>query len=425
MKLETIIIREKQEEPTAYLPWNWVFGFFALVMASAANAEWQFDPILRIGWDYDDNAIMSTRTDGEQKLSGLIAEASVDIRSDSETSYVSLRPMVRTRNYEDIYNRDSDDAFLRLRWGLDGEKHTLRSEVKYDFESVRTAELGGDDFDFESDPGDIADDDTGRIGLRQRRERLRVIPRWTYRFSDVSSITAETNFLNVTYHDQPEETNLFDYRDARVGLSYKYALSQTNTGILSLTGRDYQTDNLNRNDASGYGISVGFNRKWSETTQLRALLGVEQTEIDDPLPDQEDLDPNFVTEVSLLRQLETTRLLAQYRQRTTASGRGGLRRRSEVNLSLMRDLNDKISAGIGFRAYTMDALEGTAKEQDYVQLRGQFVWRMTPALSVQATYIHTLLDRRDLGESANANHLTLWLSYQPTPRGRLRPATVL
>ena len=425
MKLETTNIREKQEEPTTYLPWNWVIGFFVLVMASVATAEWQFDPILRVGWDHNDNASMSHRTDGEQEISGLVAEASVDIRSDSETSYISLRPMVRTRNYEDLYNLDSDDAFLRLRWGLDGEKHMVRSVVSYDSESVRTAELGGEDFDFESDPGDLADDDTGRIGLQQHRERLRILPRWTYRFSDVSSIVTETNFLNVTYSDQPAETNLFDYRDARVAFSYKHALSQTNTGILSLTGRDYQTDNVNRNDASGYGITAGFTRQWSETTQLRALLGVEQTEIDDPSAEQEDLDPNFVTEVSLLRQLETTRLLAQYRQRIIASGRGGLRRRSEANLSLARDLNDKISAGIGFRAYTIDALEGSGKEQDYVQLRGQFVWRITSALSIQATYIHTLLDRRDIGESSNANHLTLWFSYQPTPRGPVRPASVL
>ena len=106
MKLETIIIRENQKEHTAYFPWTWVIGFFGLVMASVVNAEWKFDPILRVGYNYDDNAIMSIRTDGEQQISGLVAEASVDIRSDSETSYISLRPMVRTRNYEDLYNLD-------------------------------------------------------------------------------------------------------------------------------------------------------------------------------------------------------------------------------------------------------------------------------------------------------------------------------
>ena len=131
-----------------------------------------------------------------------------------------------------------------------------------------------------------------------------------------------------------------------------------------------------------------------------------------------------INEVSLLRQLETTRLLAQYRQRIAASGRGGLRRRSEVTLSLARDLNEKISAGIGFRAYTIDSIQGTTKEQDYVRLTGQFTWRITPAISMEAGYIHTLLDRRDLGESANSNRFTLWLSYRPLPRGRLRQATI-
>lgn len=423
MKLDTIMTKEKQKhiDPRR----NWKLGVLIIFMAPASNAEWLFDPIARVGWDYDDNASMSIRTDGEEKISGPVAEASVEMRNDGETSYLSLRPMFRSRNYQqDEYNRDSDDGFVKMRWGRNTQTNNLSFSGDYANESVRTAELATADFDFESDPGDIADDDTGRVGLRQRRERLRLLPRWTYQFSDVSSILTEVNFLDVAYEDQPVETNLYDYTDSRFSFSYRHALSETNIGIFSLTGRSYQTDNIG-GDSSGFGFSAGINRRMSETTQLRALLGVEQTEIDNPTsPEQEDLDPSFVTEVSLLRQLETTRLLAQYRQRIAASGRGGLRRRSEVTLSLARDLNEKISAGIGFRAYTIDSIQGTTKEQDYVRLTGQFTWRITPAISMEAGYIHTLLDRRDLGESANSNRFTLWLSYRPLPRGRLRQATI-
>ena len=171
-------------------------------------------------------------------------------------------------------------------------------------------------------------------------------------------------------------------------------------------------------------MSAGINRRLSQTTQLRALLGVEQTEIDNPSPGREDLDPAVVTEISLVRQLETTRLLAQYRQRVAASGRGGLRRRDEVNLRLSRDLNEKISAGIGFRAYSVDSLDGDANEQSYVQLRGQFVWRISPSISMMTDYRYSIIDREALGESANSNQFTIWFSYQPTPRGQQQTITL-
>ena len=42
----------------------------ALLLSGSAVAEWQFDPVLRAAWNYDDNATLSGRTDQEIELSG-------------------------------------------------------------------------------------------------------------------------------------------------------------------------------------------------------------------------------------------------------------------------------------------------------------------------------------------------------------------
>ena len=407
-----------------------------LLYSGTAAAQWHIDPVLRVGWDYDDNATLSIRTDNEEQISGPIGEASIDFSYASETTTFSLRPTFRTRNYEEEFNRDSDDQFLRLRTGYEGVRNQLTFLGDYGRESVRTAELADADLDVDEEPEDIPDDDIacnnesgavildpGCVGIRQRRERLRVLPRWTYQLSDASSLVTDVSFLTVDYEDVEAQTNLFDFTDARFNLSYRRRFSARNTGILALTARDYQTDNIG-GDSSGWGVSAGFNRDISETTRLRALVGVEQSDLDNPLPGQEDLDPSFVTDISLTRRLETIRLLAQYRQRVAASGRGGLRRRDEINLRLTRDLNQKISAGLGVRAYAIDSLENDDNEQNYVQLRGQFVWRITPAFSFQTDYRFTLIDRETLGESANSNQVTVWLSYQPNARGLSQPTSL-
>ena len=393
-----------------------IFCLFATATENAL-AEWQLDPILRLGWDYDDNATLSIRTDAEEQISGIIGEASADFAYDSETGFFSLRPMFRSRNYGSETNRDSDDQFLRLRTGYDGQVNSLGFFADYSRESVRTAELADADLDTDIGPDLIPDDDTGRIGIRERRERLRVLPQWSLRLSNVSSIEAGINFLTVDYVEKQQVTNLFDYTDARLRLSYRRNFSAKNTGIVTLSARDYETEKFG-GDRTGYGISTGFIRALSATTRFRALFGIEETEQEDIGQATVISDPNFVTDISLTRRLETIRLLAQYRQRVAASGRGELTRRNEFNLRFTRDLNDKISAGLGVRAYTVDSVDGSTNEQDYVQLRGQFIWRITSAFSMQADYRYTILDREFLGEGANSNRVTVWLSYQPNPRRR-------
>ena len=394
---------------------------FALLCAGTASADWEFDPMLRVAWDYDDNATLSVRTDQEEQISGAIGEASVDFRNRSERGFFSLRPTLRSRRYNSDLDRDSDDQFLDIRAAYNGARHDFRLVGDYSREAVRTAELADANLDTGEDPGDIPDDDTGRISSSERRERLRFNPRWSYNISDVSTIDADVNFLTVDYSDRQPLSGLYDYTDARLRLSYRRNFSSRNTGLITLTARDYTTERAN-GDRTGYGVEAGFNRALSETTEFRALVGVEQTDREDIAGTSSTTDPNFVTDISLTRRLETISLLAQYRQRVAPSGRGDLTKRDEFNLRFTRDLNDRFSAGLGVRAYQTNSVDGQVNEQDYVQLRGQVIWRLTQAFSMQADYRYTVLNRAVLGEGANSNRISVWFTYQPNPLGRNRQA---
>jgi len=384
-----------------------------------AAAEWELDPMIRAAWDYDDNAALSIRTDQEEELSGFIGEVSVDFRNNGEKGFFSLRPRFRTRNYGSDSNRDSDDDFLDLRAGYTGVRNSFRFFANYARESVRTAELADAELNTDIDPDDISDDDSGRVRSRERRERVRVTPRWAYKISDVSSLEADINFLTVDYSEEQVSSTLFDYTDTRLRLTYRRKFSSRNTGLVTLTGRDYTTERVN-GDRTGFGIAAGFNRSLSETVEFRALFGVEETNREDTgVPGASD-DPNFVTDISLTRRLETIRLLAQYRQRVAPSGRGELITRNEFNLRFTRDLNDRFTAGLGVRAYTVDSVDGITNEQDYVQLRGQLIWRLTETFYIQTDYRHTVLNREFFGEGADSDRVTMWFTYQPNSRGRGR-----
>ena len=141
-------------------------------------------------------------------------------------------------------------------------------------------------------------------------------------------------------------------------------------------------------------------------------MGIEDTELDGG---ETDLNP--VADISYVRNLKTVRILAQYRRSIAASGAGDLATRDSINLNFRRDLSDRVTAGIGARMYSENALNvgsGGFDERNYVQLRSQIVWHISPVFSLEANYRYTFLDRISLGESSNANQVTLWMSYHPT-----------
>lgn len=380
-----------------------------LVFPGLAYSDWEYFPVLRLGVDLDDNATLTTRTDEVQDLSGLIAEARLGIVSHSATGLFSIEPILRSRRYDDDDFFDSNDQFLNFRMRRDGANNTFSLRGIYGRESVRTAELADVDLESDIDPDEFEDDDTGQVELRQRREKLRIVPRWVYRFSDVSRINTDLNLVTVNFEDDEQQVlRLTDYTDARARIAYERTLSQRNTGVILATARRYETSFLD-GDFSGYGFSVGLDRELTQTSTFRALVGLEKAE---QLGDSND-EPHVVADISVVRRQETTRLLAQYRRRIAASGRGALSARDEFNLRFTRDLTDKFSAGIGARAYESTRLGLVGNESKFVQLNAQVLWRLSSAFAVQANYRYTVLDRSTIGESANSNRFTVWFSYQP------------
>ncbi len=403
--------------------WTSILGVVILPVflfgSGPSSADWQLDPVLRASWDYDDNATLSPRTDEEIDLSGYIAEASVDFIRTSERSYFSLRPIARFRNYgseNDDWN--ADDQFVDILGVYNGDKHSFRLFGDFSREAIRTAEVADADLDTDIDPNDIADDQSGFVSADQRRDRYRLTPRWTYRLSDVSSLETELRYLTASYDETDDLQRLFDFTDISLRLQYRRDYSERNSAIFSLRARDFDTDRF-AGDRQSYEVSGGFVRRLSQTTQFRAEVGIESVDDEDvPGLPSTSIDPQPTAQLSVSRNLETIRFLAQYRRRVSGSGRGTLNERDEINLRFSRDLNDRVTVGLGARAYSLSSIGSGSNEQDYVQIRGQAVWRITRTFSMQADYRHTVIDRGTLLGAADSNRFTLWLSYQPNPVGR-------
>ena len=386
-----------------------------LTLTPVQGAEWIIDPQVRAAANFDDNATLSFRTDNEESISGYILEGSARFAYRSEVTDFFVTPILRFRDYGDP-NFDEEEQFVRMQYGRETQRNDFRIRANYDREAIRTAERSDAELDAE-DPDEIRDEGTGRVFLQGRRERTELIPTWRYRMSDASSFSMRLSYRDIQYENKFAGL-LNDYSNGRANVAYQRAWSPRYSAVVAGTYRLFKPDG--GEEVTGYGVRAGVVGELSENTRLRVLAGVETTD--------NDIGESVrkpVGDISLVRRLQTITLLAQYRRSISGGGSGTVSSRDEINLNLTRRLNERISAGLGVRAYATNALEGDVvnfDERDYVQLRAQFIWNLSRTWFIDANYRYTFINREIIGESANSNEVTVWLSYQPRGRSNLKIA---
>ena len=385
-------------------------AIFVFASANSALAQdWRFEPIFKVGGEYDDNATLDPRTDQEVDVSGLLLEARADVYYSSPATSFFVQPRVVSRNYDDDVVSDSDDLFLRSNFLRQAKLSTIGFRVNFDDQAVRTAERSDSDLEIE-DPDEIPNDDTGRVFRFGSRQKWRVAPYWEYQVSNVSSIGVDLNYIDARYDDVFAGL-LTDYSDARLGLNYRRSLSNVTTWGVFLRGGRYDPKG-DREATDGYGVFAELEHTLSEKTRVAMRIGIADTE----RPGIET-DPEVVGGVSLIRDLETIRFFALYRRSIEGGGSGRVSLRDSFNLNFRRRLNERISAGLGVRAYRSKRLTAalTNVERNYVQLQSSVAWYLSKSFVVEADYRYTVIDRGDdvIGGRANSNRLNLQFVYQP------------
>ena len=384
-------------------------AIFVFASANSALAQdWRFEPILKIGGEYDDNATMDSRTDEEIELSGYLLDARADIKYASPTTSFFVQPRVSVRNYKDNIEFDSDDYYLRSTFRRQTKSSIVGFRFNYDLQSVRNGERLDSDLEIE-DPDEITNDDTSRVLRIGNRTKWRVSPYWEYQLSELSSIGADFNYIDTQYDDVFAGI-LTDYTDARLGLNYRRSLSNVTTWGISLTGRTYDSEDLPE-EITGYGLLARMEHALSEKTRVAALIGFEETD-----ESGGETGSKVVGIVRLTRNLETIRLFAEYRRSVYGSGAGTVSLRDSLSVNFRRRLSEKISAGLGVRAYQTDALSRTigGENRNYVQLQWNLTWYLSRSFVIEANYRYTVVDRDvALGGRANSNRVSLWFIFQP------------
>lgn len=389
-----------------------------LVMASAHAQDWTLDPVLRVGYEYDDNAPLVANPGPSDEIQGYLIEGFATIGYATERTTFDLTPRIRSRNYdEDAF--DSDDGFLDLDFRTQGLKSDFRIRAKYSQEGVRTAER--EDADPEvTDPDEITGDDSGRIFATGDRNRFWILPRWDYDISERTAIGASASYTDVDY-DGIIAGTYAPYTDARFDISLTRSFSPRTRGFLRVGTRRYERDTPQvgvPTKLDGIGASIGIERGVTETIRVRAEVGVTETE---PAGGQSDTD--YVYDINVVRVLETTTLLAQVKRSVNSDGGGRATLRDSFNLGMTKQFSDRVEGGLGVRAYATNNLSsdaGSVDERDYAQIRATLSYAFTQTFLVEGDYRYTYLDRSSVSENSKSNSIIIWFTWQPAAPMRRR-----
>jgi hypothetical protein len=377
-----------------------------LVLPPSAFAQWRVEPSIGAGFEYDDNPSLNTGAASGSSVNGYLVEADAAFIYDSPLTDFSVTPSVLIRRYDKSSNLDSDDFFLDLNYSYTGERSQFRVRGVYGDESARTAERAGVDLEIE-DPDEIPDDESGRVLGTEKRQRVHLSPEWSYQTGPKSRVHIGANFIDVSYDDRL--TSLYTGYDEIRGIAgMEYNWSERSAITIDGYYKESYFDALDR-DFSGFGATAGVDNSLSEQTRLIMNIGIDSTE-----DSRGDKETNPIGEISLIRNMETSRMFASYRRTVSGSGLGAISVRDSVALNFTRDISEKFSVGGGVRAYKTSALasdDPAFNEQDYLQFRTSLSWNLTRAWSIDLDYIYTNIDRESLASDADSNVVNLWFRY--------------
>ena len=381
------------------------FGLAVVLISPSAFANWRAVPAVGAGLEYDDNINLNVNTGPDTSVNGYVLDAAVDLVNRSQVSEFKFTPRVLLSRYDES-NLDADNYFANLNYRYTGQRSTFRVWSIYGDEAVRTAEQSVVDFNVDN-PDQIPEDNSGRTFGIANRKRIQFRPEWSYQAGERSLIELGIDYIDVAY-DNSVALSLSDYDQLTSTAAYSYNFSPRSAFRLSGYYRKNHFDLMDR-DLSGYGAALGVSHSISERSRLQINVGMDSTE-----NDLGDNNNSAIGDISLVTDLETSRILAAYRRSVVGSGNGVLQLRDSLNLNYTHQVTERFSIGGGVSAYHATAVgdNTTNLDRNYYQIRAMFAWHFTRKLSLELDYRYTNIDRAIEAGSAEANRANLWFRYQ-------------
>jgi len=254
----------------------------ALLSGKARAGDWDFNPRIELGGEYNDNYRLAASDQPKIPAYGTEADVSLTERLIDPRYEFDITPHVHNTFFPDDHTDQSTDGYLDMSGNYHAQRATFGGLLTYANETVISSELLSASFPGEG-LGQTTGEETGLVSFHNRRVLERFLPNYSYDLSPRWHIRSEGEYENASFSQNIAEeqagTNLLiaqqGFKDyyGKAGLQYDF--SQRYDLVSSLVGSKYLPDG-SPTDTTRYGIDESFEARPNQIMNWYARIGVDE-----------------------------------------------------------------------------------------------------------------------------------------------------
>lgn len=368
--------------------------------ADASAANWELAPRVQGGYRYNDNYRLD-QPGFEIDVSGVEADAQVEIRTLDPRTNFSITPRIRSTYFPDERDEDSNDYFLSMAFNDTTPRRRTSVPLSWSREDVVRSELPMADDG--ADLGEVDATDTGSVVQRNRRDLLRFTPSFSYDVSQRLRADFDAHYVDADY-ERTFQNEQNDFREYGVSAGVGFLGSERSTISVRALAAKYET----ASDADSFGGEVEWSRDFTEASRFYVRVGAQQTE-----PEDRDSTTNWIGGIGSRWTSPRNELLVDLTHSVNASASGDVIERQQLRFRVDHDVSPRVAVLLALRGHRDDPIDGDGPTREYAAAQTGIEWRWNRVLSLSATYDYRWQDYEDRPSDASSNGFLISLVYEP------------
>jgi len=392
-----------------------VYGALPLVAALAAQpagaAAWELNPTIEAGLMYDDNYRL-TPGDNPIDVQGPVVDASLEMRTLTQTGEFSFTPRIRATYFPDESELDAVDYFGTLDWKHQGQR--ARTDLRGEFaqQDIVTSEQPD-----AGTGGDLGEPDIGDSGISffdNRRRRASLRPTVAFEVSQRHELQFGAGYTDVSFDRQVLNAQEdYSVADLVAGLSTRF--NETSSFIARLRGARYDIES--QETTTGYGAEIEWNKRTATDTRSYLRAGAQNVELQNG-----DSEVAWIAGVGVEFMMGRNELFTDLSRNVGPSSAGSIITRNQLRVRWTRAITPRLSLLAGLRGTYDEEVDPAATFQPRRYATGNLglQWFWQEEFSLRAAYDYTWQKFRGNGNEATSSGAMLTVLYQPQQRRRAR-----
>ena len=379
------------------------------VAGTAGAADWAFDPKVTLNYRADDNNRLTDVPGEEIKVSGGELDAKLTMRASTPRSTFEMVPRFRGTLYPGDEDEESQEMFLHLDWGFQGERSETTIDANY---SQRTV-LGRYFPDSEvPDDGELGEPGRGEVIARSTsqndEERIDVSPSVSFDLNERTALAFVVGGLDVSFDDQVADDRQ-DFTDAYGAAELHFKMTPARTLSVILEGSRYEPDGGITTDSNS--LTLDWTNQATETSKVFLRGGAHRVQ---SYTAGSEWENGFSGGAGVEWEFEVTRIFVDYNHYVDPSSFGQVVERDQLRFQVDRDLSPVMTIRFAARGILDGGIGNEVfEEREYAAASVKFDWRMSQQFTLGAGYEYSWRQYENQPESGESNAVFIGVTYEP------------